>query len=141
VNRTALLQTARFGAVGALNTLIDLGVLNILIGCTGIARGWPFSIFKAVSFTAAVVNSYFLNKIWTFRKNEWREPKREFARFCAISVVGLVLNVGMASLTVGVIGPHVHLSPRLWASAAAVIAGAACMAWNFVGYKFWVFNA
>src|SRR3989338_909332 len=74
-----LWQIGKFGVVGGLNTFVDFGVLNLLIimsSTTAIATsiwlGW-FAIFKGISFIAAVINSYFWNKYWTF---EARAGKR-----------------------------------------------------------------
>ena len=60
------LQAGKFLLVGALNTFIDLGVLNMLIWISGIAAGAWYIVFKSISFLVATVNSYFWNKHWTF---------------------------------------------------------------------------
>ena len=57
-----LIQFVKFGIVGGLNAMIDLGVLNLLIVASGIAAGIWYSVFKSVSFIVAVTNSYFWNK-------------------------------------------------------------------------------
>lgn len=59
-------QAAKFSLVGALNTFVDLGVLNLLIFVTGISAGVFYSVFKGISFIIAVINSYFWNKFWVF---------------------------------------------------------------------------
>ena len=61
-----LLQLAKFIVVGVLNTLVDLGVLNLLILVTDVTLGPFYVIFKSISFIAAVSNSYVWNKYWTF---------------------------------------------------------------------------
>lgn len=140
-------QFYKFVLVGVLNTLLDLSVLNGFIVFTGIAVGWEFSVFKGISFTMAVTNSYFWNKFWTFRKKEPAFAKgfgearaAEFGKFLAISVAGLGVNVGAASLFVNVIGPQGGMSPQLWANVAAVAAIVFSTIWNFIGYKFFVFK-
>lgn len=132
-------QFYKFVLVGVLNTLLDLAVLNGLIVLTGIAMGWHFSLFKGVSFAIAVVNSYFWNKFWTFRKKEGGGV-REFSQFLAVSLVGLGVNVGIASLFVNIIGPQGGMAPQLWANAAAVAAIVFSTIWNFIGYKLIVFK-
>ncbi|MFH1181177.1 MAG: GtrA family protein [bacterium] len=140
-------QAIKFILVGGLNTLIDLGVLNLLIFMTGIASGSGYSVFKGISFIAAVVNSYFLNKFWTFsasaRGYGGQEKLKEFSQFFFVSLIGFGINVGAASLVVNVIGNPFLLSgisDKLWANAGAIIATFCGMTWNFIGYKFIVFK-
>lgn len=132
-------QFYKFVLVGVLNTLLDLAVLNGLIVLTDIAIGWHFSIFKGVSFAIAVTNSYFWNKFWTFRHREGRRIA-EFSQFLAVSLVGLGVNAGAASLLVNVIGPQGGISPQLWANVAAISAIIFSTIWNFIGYKLLVFK-
>jgi putative flippase GtrA len=133
-------QIAKFGLVGVLNTLVDFGVLNLLIYLTGVSVGLSFSIFKSISFVVAVVNSYFWNKLWTFQGSSSSGVSREFAQFFVVSVIAFALNVGLASLLVNVIGPQGGLSEKLWANAAALAGTIVSFTWNFLGYKFIVFK-
>ncbi len=134
-----LLQIAKFVAVGGLNTLLDLGILNTLIFLSGIAAGWWYSIFKGISFIAAVINSYFWNKNWTFGVSDSANIK-EFSQFMAVSLVGFAINVGAASLLVNFIGSPESISPERWANIGALSATIISLVWNFIGYKFIVFK-
>lgn len=135
-----LWQAAKFALVGILNTLVDLGVLNVLSLILGITTGLGFSVLKGISFIVAVTNSYFWNKFWTFRKKESTEPKKEFTQFFIVSLIGFGINVGVASLVVIVIGPQFGLSEKIWLNIGAITAAFFGMAWNFLGYKFIVFK-
>ncbi len=135
-----LWQAAKFGLVGILNTLVDLGILNFLLWATDTTAGLGFSIFKGMSFTVAVVNSYFWNKFWTFKKKETASASKEFTQFFVVALIGFGINVGVASLVVNVIGPQFGLSEEIWANFGAMTAAFAGMAWNFLGYKFIVFK-
>jgi putative flippase GtrA len=135
-----LWQAAKFILVGALNTFVDLGILNILILISGISSGLFFSVFKGISFIVAVINSYFWNKYWTFKKKESVAPGKEFGQFLAVSVIGFGINVGIASLVVNLIGPQFGLSEKIWANIGAIAATLSGMTWNFLGYKFIVFK-
>lgn len=136
---TTLWQLAKYFLVGILNTLIDFGVLNLLIFLTGIASGIFFSLFKATSFLVAVVNSYFWNKFWTFEK-KGGVGGREFGQFFLVSVVAILVNVGVASLLVNVIGPQGGFTPKLWANIAALAGSITAFLLNFLGYKLIVFR-
>jgi putative flippase GtrA len=134
-----LLQFVKFGIVGGLNSMLDLGVLNILIKWSGIASGLYFSLFKTLSFTVAVINSYFWNKYWTFHSGDGPRPI-EFFKFVSVTAVGLAINVGTASLVVNFIGAPEGISPALWANIGAVSSVLISLFWNFIGIKFIVFK-
>ncbi len=146
-------QGAKFALTGALNTFVDLGVLNLLILIFGIASGFGYSAFKAISFGVALINSYFWNKFWTFtpldskhltgfkkKKVSDSQHKKEFFQFFLVSIVGFAINVGTASFIVCAISPQFGLSPEIWANVGAIAAAFTGLTWNFFGYKFIVFK-
>lgn len=132
-------QLAKFAAVGSFNTFLDWGIVNLLIFLTGIASGLGFSLFKAISFLIANIGSYFWNKYWTFVGKD-KANIQEFGKFFVVSVIGMVLNVVVASLIVNYIAYPSFLSPRQWANVALLVATLVSLVWNFVGYKFFVFE-
>jgi len=134
-----LFQAAKFFLVGTLNTFIDLGVLNIFILISGIASGVFYSVFKAISFLVATTNSYFWNKFWTFEKKEKPAPK-EFFKFLVVTVFGFLINVGVASFVVNIVGPQFGMGKKIWASVGAIVAAFFAFVWNFLGSKFVVFE-
>ncbi len=133
-------QFGKFTVIGASNTAIDLGVLNLLIMVTGIHVGPAYSVFKGLSFAAAMLNSFCWNKLWTFSSPGRRRVGREFATFLLVSGTGLLLNVAVATAMVGWVGPRGGISAELWANVSAVAALVVTIFWNFVGYKFFVFK-
>ncbi|MDD2753434.1 MAG: GtrA family protein [Candidatus Portnoybacteria bacterium] len=136
-------QLAKFVLVGALNSLFDWGILNLLMFLAGISSGALYAVFKGISFLAAMTSSYFWNKFWTFKKKEASELQKsgqEMLQFFIVSVVGFALNVGGATLLVNVFGPQFGLSAKLWANVGALAGTVLSMGWNFVGYKLMVFK-
>lgn len=137
-----LFQLAKFLLVGALNTFVDLGALNALIAFTGIATGLGYSLFKGISFALAVMNSYFWNRQWTFRRQK-KPISKEFLQFFLVSTIGFLLNVGTASFIVNIVSYQFTVSPisqNLWANIGGVGAAFVSLTWNFVGYKLFVFK-
>jgi putative flippase GtrA len=135
------LQAAKFFLVGTLNTFIDIGVLNIFMKFSGIDSGPFYSVFKTFSFLMATTNSYFWNKYWTFEKKEnTGQTKDEFLKFLIASTVGLLVNVGIATIVVNVVGPKFGLSKNAWATLAAIFAAFGAFLWNFLASKFIVFR-
>jgi len=133
-------QAAKWVLVGALNTFIDLGVLNGLIWISGIATGLLYSVFKGGSFLLATLNSYFWNKHWTFAKRETVFSSREFSKFLLVTTIGLFINVGIASFVVNIIGPQYGIGEKMWANVGAFAAVLVAWVWNFLASKFIVFK-
>ncbi|MFA5392154.1 MAG: GtrA family protein [Candidatus Paceibacterota bacterium] len=133
------IQFMRFILVGFLNTAVDFGILNILMVIFRVYAGWSFSLFKAISFVFAATNSYFLNKFWTFQKQD-KAKIREFSRFLVISIIAFLTNVSLSSFLVNKIGPQFNLSPILWANLSTLITVGITILINFFGYKYLVFK-
>lgn len=130
---------AKFIIVGFFIAGIDFGAFNLLIYLMGIERGFEIAVFKAISFTLAVISGYPLNKFWTFRQGRaWRA--QEFSRYFTVAVFGFAINVGLTGLIVNFIAPPFDISQLLWDNMASAAAIAVATIWNFSGYKFAVFK-
>jgi len=136
---TFALQLKRFLLVGCINTILDLGVLNLLIGFTRVGQRGPwFTLFKAVSFSVALVNSYFMNHGWTFRDRTKGRSVVQAGHFVIVSLVGAFLNVSSSSYIATFVPPAAG-AEKYWPTIAA-LAGAVCgLGCNFIGYRHVVF--
>lgn len=132
-------QFGKFAAVGTLNTLLNIAVLNGFILWTEVTEGYGYSGFVAMAFVVATTNSYFWNKFWTF---ESRKPVTggEYLRFLGFTVVGALLNIGAASLVVNVIGAPEGFDKTWWANIGALAGVAVSFLWNFTAYRRIVFR-
>ena len=128
----------KFFCVGVLNTALDFIVLNICVLMFGTgAHGELFIFFKSISFLAAVIESYFLNKCWVFEHTAARDIKEPII-FFVVSAVGFLINV---SISFAVFTVFVHqMSSHLAANVGALMGTFAVFAWNFIGYRFFVFK-
>lgn len=139
-----ILQVSKFGVVGILNTLVDIGIINLLSGTFDVYKGGFLIPLNIISFSLATVNSYIWNKYWTFkRNNESGEPttekkKYEFLRFITISILGLLINTGVVYILTSI--NFADLDQKLWLNISKLLATVIAMTWNFVGYKFIVFS-
>ena len=118
-------EIARFVVVGVINTAVDRAVLNTLIALSHRGRaGLVYSLFKVISFLVAVLNSYSMDSRWTFRQTAPQNTTIRAERFLSVSVLGLTINVGIASC-VAIFAEPVRWLARLWPSIAA-LAGTVC---------------
>ncbi|HSX19147.1 MAG TPA: GtrA family protein [Candidatus Saccharimonadales bacterium] len=131
-----LWQLAKFAQVGVLNTAIDFGILNFLIGYTHITSGTGIIVINAISFTVALINSYFWNKNWVFAG----KTKANFVTFAVVTVIGLLINTGVVYGLTTYVAPIIVSTHTLWANVAKLLATGLSLVWNFSGYKVIVFK-
>jgi len=134
------MQFSKFVAIGLLNTAIDFGVLNLLMWLADIYKGKWLFLLNAASFTIALINSYLWNKLWTFKDKSTKDVPVEFSRFLLISIIGAIINSSIIYFITTYITPYYGLSEQIWANLAKVLATGFSLIWNFLGYKFIVFN-
>ncbi len=126
-------QFIKFGIVGLLGTIIDLGVYNLLV------FKFNFNIYtsRIISFTLAATANYILNRIWTFRSKE-KKIAKQYIQFFFISIIGLGLNlIIMKSLQNIVSGIEEEL---LRINIPVVIAITIVLFWNFLANRYWTFK-
>lgn len=123
-------QLTTFGLIGVTNTFWDFFVYVML------TRGWlgfrlHFLLANVFAFFLSVVNSYVLNKRFTFR-NAGRDHYRQFSKFLTVNVVSLGLYEVLLSF-----GVHrLHLFDLTTKLGAILIV----MVWNFFANKHWTFR-
>lgn len=119
-------KMVKYALVGGLNTGVDFAVFCILVYAAGMVSVWA----QVLSYGAAVINSYLLNRSWTFQV---KEPRRsaELARFIIINI----LSFGIA--TAVLLGLEEWGMESAWAKIASV---AFSLVVNYLGYRLWVFS-
>ena len=133
-------QFSKFVVIGFVNTGIDFGILNLLMWLFKIYSGKWLILFNVTSFTVAVVNSYFWNKLWVFKDKEESETGKKFSQFMLITLIGMVINSSIVFGVATYISPFFGLSQKVWTNLAKVAATGFSLIWNFTGYKFIVFK-
>ncbi|MCI9194668.1 MAG: GtrA family protein [Angelakisella sp.] len=124
---TELRKAGKFAAVGVVNTLVDFLVFTVL------AQALSVNVYLAqvAGYSAGVLNSYVLNRSWTFRvRGRFFSPA--LVKFLVLSVCMLGLSTGLLYLCHGVAGV-----PKL---AAKVLATGGTMVVSFLVNRFWVFG-
>jgi len=117
-------QLIRFGIVGCSNTLLSWCVYALLVWV-----GMPFLLASGVAWTVGALNSYALNRRWTFRSRGRRAP--ELARFAAVQGVGLALDVLLLDALTRDAGVHRLIAQALVYPATTVATFALSRRWAF----------
>ena len=78
----------RFLTVGALSTIIEIAVFNLLL----VGLGWDAVSAKIVASLVALINAYFGNRQWTFRHRARRRRWLEVALFVVVNAFCTVLG-------------------------------------------------
>ena len=80
-------ELAKFGVVGLIGSVIDLGGAAYLHGAVGVGP----MVAKGLSIIAATVVTYFGSRFWTFRHRVNQALLREGTLFVALNIVGLAI--------------------------------------------------
>jgi dolichyl-phosphate beta-glucosyltransferase len=90
----------RFAAIGALVTLVDLGLVLVL----RLGAGVPVIVADAIAITAAATLSYLLNRWVTFADDPHVRWVREPGTFVRVALISGVVDVAVLRVAVSVVG-------------------------------------
>lgn len=107
-SKDGIIQFIKFAAVGILNTVVDMVVFYLFVNFVGIID----LISKMISYTCGVVNSYFFNTAWTFKK-ERKRSRKEFILFFAVNLISYGVSVSVIYLCTNVIFADLKLANLL----------------------------
>jgi putative flippase GtrA len=126
-------ELAKFGVVGGIGAVIDLGGAAVLHSAY---HQGPLKA-KAISIAAATVVTYVGNRYWTFRHRENQPLLREGTLFVALNVVGLIIAEIVIACTTYVLG---FKDPIAYNMASLVGTGLGTI-FRYFAYRKWVFLA
>ncbi len=130
-------QVLRFGLVGGLNTIVDLLILNMLLLLFPTSSTRMILIYGAIAYSLGAVNSFLLNKYWTFGYRQ-RTTWREVVRFIVTTLCG----IGWSSIILWLASNALHpllMNATIWANASKVIAISGTALISYLGMSLWVF--
>jgi putative flippase GtrA len=133
--RSLLHEIAKFGVVGAINYVIDVGLFNALI--LGPLSDKPVTA-KAAATLVAATSSYFMNRHWTWSHRARTGLAREYLLFILLSAVALGITIGALAFGEYVLDQDSLLARNIWGNVVGV--GLASV-WRFWSFKRWVFLA
>ena len=134
----------KFAVVGAVGSVIDFGVMNLL------TRGLSMKLVYAgtISFICAVINNFTGNRYWTYPESRSRHILHQLGMFFVVNAIGIAIRIpilhflepplegvftNMQSLS--------SISPEFAAkNATLAIAIGIVMLWNFFVNRYWTYN-
>jgi putative flippase GtrA len=126
-------ELLKFGVVGGIGAVIDLGGAAVLHGKYHVG---PLES-KAISTTIATIVTYLGSRFWTFKHRENQALGREATLFIVLNVVGLVIAEAVIALVTYGFGLHSQLEYN----AASVIGTGLATIFRYFAYRQWVFTA
>ncbi len=132
------MQFIRFSLVGVLNTMVDLVAFNLLVLCFPTQNAALLVVYNSLAYALGALNSYFLNKHWTFQQRQ-ATTGREIMRFAIIIACGILCNNFILWLVAATAHPFV-MNIILWANMAKVVAISGTFIISYLGMRLWVFT-
>jgi putative flippase GtrA len=136
--RALVSQFARFGVVGAVGLVIDIGIFNLLratVLSPEMLHEGPL-IAKVVSTTVAIAANWVGNRNWTFREHRGSRVVREGAEFAAVSLGGMLIGLLCLWVSHYLLGFTSILADNIATNVVGLGLGTL---FRFALYRYWVF--
>jgi len=128
-----IVRFVKFATVGAIGTVLDFGVLNLLILALGFSKFWA----NTYSFSAAVLSNFIWNRFWTFPESRQESLVPQFIQFCVVSIGGYIIN---QTIFLGLDRLVFHIWGTLGYNIAKAIAILIVLFWNFGINRIWTYR-
>lgn len=123
-HKNIIVQFIKFNIVGLFNTAIDFGVFILLH-----SLGVYFLIAQIISYSCGTLNSFIMNKYWTFSKTE-SAGLSEIVKFLLVNIISLNTSLLMLYLF------RFYFSVIIAKAFATIFS----VIINFAGNKYWTFK-
>ncbi|MEI6109581.1 MAG: GtrA family protein [Actinomycetes bacterium] len=130
-------ELGKFGLIGLLAYIIDLGIFNALryLGGEGPLYNKPLTA-KVISVLAATTFAYFGNRNWTFSHRTRTSFRREYILFFVFNGIGMVISLTCLWVSHYLLGFKSALADNVSANVIGLVLGTIFRFW---GYHNWVF--
>ncbi|MEW6084382.1 MAG: GtrA family protein [Chloroflexota bacterium] len=134
----------KFAAVGAIGSLVDFGVMNLL------TRLFSMRLVYAgtISFICAVINNFTGNRYWTYPESRSRHILQQLGMFFVVNAIGIAIRIPilhfveppLEGLFAGM-NVFAFVTPEVAAkNATLAIAIGIVMLWNYFVNRYWTYN-
>ncbi|MEI6362282.1 MAG: GtrA family protein [Actinomycetes bacterium] len=135
--RVLIHEIAKFGVVGLISFVIDVGLFNLLLFGGGPFTAKPITA-KIISVAVATTFAYFGNRFWTFRHRGRTNMGREYILFFLLNGVAMLIAIGCLAFSHYVLKLDGALADNISANVIGLMLGTLFRFWS---YRKWVFPA
>jgi len=134
----------KFAVVGAMGSVVDLGVMNVVTRVFYL----PLVIAGSISFVCAVINNFIGNRYWTYPDSRSRPIMHQLGMFFLVNAIGIAIRIPILHYAeppiAGLIGNITHLTfeaaDTIAKNATLIIAIGVVMLWNFFINRYWTYS-
>ncbi len=124
-------ELMKFGVIGTVAFVIDVGLFNLLLHLTD----KPLTS-KALSTVAATTVAYAGNRYWTFRRRSRSTVRREYALFLVLNGIGLAIALACLATSHYLLDFTSRLSDNIAANVVGLVLGTAFRFWSYRRFVF-----
>ena len=124
-------ELMKFGVVGGVAFVVDVGLFNLLLHATD----KPLTS-KTISTVVATTVAYLGNRHWTFRRRSRSGVRREYTLFFLLNGVGLLISLACLAISHYLLDFTGRLADNIAANVVGLALGTAFRFWS---YRRWVF--
>ena len=134
----------KFAVVGAVGSIIDIGIMNLL---TQVFH-FPLVIGGSISFICAVVNNFLGNRYWTYPESRSRRIRYQFLMFLVVNAIGIAIRIPILKFVEpplivffeGMSNFSLDVADAIAKNATLLLAIGVVMLWNFFANRYWTYN-
>ncbi len=134
----------RFAIVGAVGSLIDFGVMNLLTHFVHM----PLVEAGSISFICAVLSNFLWNRLWTYPDSRSRPFLQQLGMFFLVNLAGIGIRIPilhyveppLVNFFARTSGLSAGQSSLLAKNATLALAIGTVMLWNYFINRYWTYN-
>ena len=138
------IRFVKFAVVGAVGSLIDISVMNLM---TQVFH-FPLVLGGSISFVCAVTNNFFGNRYWTYPDSRSRHVAHQLGMFFVVNAIGIAIRIPILKYVepplAGLFESMAHLSydaaDALAKNGTLIFAIGVVMLWNYFVNRYWTYN-
>jgi putative flippase GtrA len=134
-------EMLKFGTVGAVAFVVDVGLFNLLTTNLWIGTGSPpldghEKIAKIISASIATVVAWVGNRYWSFRHRRQSSRSREFVTFVLMNGIAMVIAVLCLAVSHDVLGFTSHIADNISGNVIGIGLGTLFRFWAYRTFVF-----